>query len=194
MWDDNYPIPQRRKNRLSGIRYSENGAYFITICTREHNNLFWKDATVYVPCGPVGAALRRPPDSAGTPVGAALRRPPDHLNANGTTIIRELDRFSEIYQGVITVDNYVIMPNHVHLLLTIHPENLGGRRNAAPTIPSVINQFKGCVTKRIGFPCWQKSFHDHVVRNEDEYRRIWEYIDNNPAKWAEDRYYIPPGE
>ena len=180
MSDDNYLIPQRRKNRLACIQYNETGAYFITICTRDRVNLFWKDSTLYIP---------RNPD-----VGAPMRRPPDHLSLCGQYAAKYVEAIDQVYQGIITVDNYVIMPNHVHLLLAIHPENVGGRRIGAPTISSVINQYKGRVSKEAGFPCWQKSFHDHVVRNEAEYRKIWEYIDNNPAKWAEDRYHIPPGD
>lgn len=195
--------PQRKQNRLQGIEYSESGAYFITICAKDRANLFWN-----APSPNVGAALRRPPADNDysipkdktlpcvDPAETALRRwershrPPECLNTNGHAVQREIDKFPDIYHGAVTVDNCVIMPNHVHVLLSIHREILGGRRNAAPTIPSIVNQFKGSVTKAIGSPCWQKSFHDHVIRNEDDYRRIWEYIDANPGKWAEDRYYI----
>ena len=120
-----------------------------------------------------------------------MRRPPGILNSTGRVVRLEIGKIGAVYDDIVTVDNYVIMPNHVHLLLSIHPERTGGRRNAAPTISSVVNQFKGSVTKAVGKPCWQKSFHDHVVRSEDEYRKIWEYIDTNPGKWTEDRYFIP---
>ena len=204
MKEDLYP--QRRKNRLPAALYRENGAYFITICTRDKQNLFW---TASAPNDEpnVEAALRRwershrPPSHDLEPdVGAASRRearsqrPPEPLNANGHVVQREISKFSEIYHGLVTVDNFVIMPNHVHLLLSLHPEETGGRRNAAPTISSVVNQFKGCVTKAVGSPCWQKSFHDRIVRDEREYLKIWEYIDANPGKWTEDRYYIPLDE
>ena len=52
----------------------------------------------------------------------------------------------------------------------------------APTIDRVIKQTKGYVTKQVGFSFWQKSFHDHVIRNENDYKEIWEYIENNPKK------------
>ena len=55
---------------------------------------------------------------------------------------------------------------------------------------TVVNQFKGAVSKAAGFSCWQKSFHDHIIRGEADYRRVWEYIDANPGKWEEDCYYI----
>ena len=53
-----------------------------------------------------------------------------------------------------------------------------------------MKQFKGAVTKRAGFPLWQKSFHDHVIRNEPDDLRIWRYMDINPLKWEEDRYHV----
>ena len=52
-----------------------------------------------------------------------------------------------------------------------------------------MKQFKGVVTKRAGLSLWQKSFHDHVIRSEADYLRVWNYIDVNPARWAEDEYF-----
>jgi len=51
---------------------------------------------------------------------------------------------------------------------------------------------KGYVTKQIGHPVWQKLFHDHIIRNEKDYQKIWEYIDTNPFKWEEDCFYNLP--
>ena len=93
-----------------------------------------------------------------------------------------------IYADEIHVDHYVIMPNHVHLLLRITPD---GRRVAAPTVSSVVNQFKGAVSKAAGFSCWQKSFHDHIIRDEADFRRIWEYIDANPGKGISKNLTLP---
>lgn len=83
------------------------------------------------------------------------------------------------------------MPNHVHLLLLIQREQ-GGRTLCAPTISLVIKQMKEAVTKAIGFPIWQKSFHDHVVRTEHGYAQIWQYIDTNPQNWHKDCFYEEP--
>jgi len=49
---------------------------------------------------------------------------------------------------------------------------------------------KGYVTKQIGFSVWQKSFHDHIVRGKQDYEKILDYIENNPSKWSEDKFYI----
>ena len=86
---------------------------------------------------------------------------------------------------MISVDNYAIMPNHIHLLLQIHSD-VDGRPMAAPTISTVVNQMKGAVSKEIGHSVWQKGFHDHVIRGEEDYREIWQYIEGNPGKWMED--------
>ena len=155
-------FPIRKQNRLSSVQYNENGVYFITICTREKANLFWQ-------------------------VGAAMHRPPDCLTPAGKSVKEKILRINDVYKGAVHVDNYVVMPNHIHLLLSLEK---GGRHIAAPTISSVVNQYKGAVSKELGVSCWQKSFHDHIVRNEADYRRIWEYIDANPGKWEEDCYYV----
>lgn len=73
------------------------------------------------------------------------------------------------------------MPDHIHLLLQIHG-NENGRPMVAPTINRVIKQTKGYITKQIGFSIWQKSFNDHIIRGQEDYKSIWEYIENNPLK------------
>ena len=83
------------------------------------------------------------------------------------------------------------MPNHIHMILTLAED--GGRTMCAPThrpaIPQIVHGMKEAITKTIGFSIWQKSYHDHIIRNDADYRRIWQYIGNNPAKWREDCYY-----
>ena len=86
------------------------------------------------------------------------------------------------------LDKYIIMPNHIHLLIVINNGD-GTLRTASPTIPRVIHGLKVVTTKQIGYIIWQRGYHDHIVRKEDEYMGIWQYIDENPAKWAEDKYY-----
>ena len=88
----------------------------------------------------------------------------------------------------ISVDHYVVMPNHIHLLLQINTDE-NGRPMVTPTISIVVQQMKGYVTKQLGRPIWQKLFHDHVIRNENDYRIIWEYIENNPVQWELDCFY-----
>ena len=122
-------------------------------------------------------------------VGADIIRP--HaltLSQYGCFVEEAIQNISHHYVGV-TVDKYVVMPNHVHMILKLSYKD--GRMISAPTkeIPIVVGQMKRIVSKRAGFPIWQKSYHDHIIRDEADYRRIWEYIDTNPAKWREDCYY-----
>jgi len=119
-------------------------------------------------------------------VGANCVRPV--LSDIGKIIEKEINILSSAYDD-IAVDKYVIMPNHIHMIIAIIPKS--GRTQFAPTISRIIKQFRGAVTKRAGFSLWQKSFHDHIIRHENEYMKIWQYIDENPARWAEDKYYNP---
>jgi len=93
-----------------------------------------------------------------------------------------------VHYPAISVDHSVVMPNHIHLLLQINTDT-DGRPMVAPTISIIVQQLKGVITKQIGQSVWQKLFHDHVIRSEADYLKIWEYIDNNPIKWEEDCFY-----
>ena len=90
------------------------------------------------------------------------------LSKYGEVVSEELLYLSTAYENVV-LDKVVIMPNHVHMILKLKES---GRAQLAPTISHIIQQFKGAVTKRIGFPVWQKGFYDHIIRNEADYLRI----------------------
>lgn len=74
----------------------------------------------------------------------------------------------------ISVKKYVIMPNHIHLLILIDSEN---SNSANLSVPSLISTLKRFVNREIGFNVWQRSYHDHVIRNVRGYGEIWQYID-----------------
>ena len=80
------------------------------------------------------------------------------------------------------------MPNHIHLLLQINTD-ANGRPMVAPTISTVVQQLKGTIAKQIGYSISQKLFHGHVIRAEQDYQKIWTYIDTNSVKWKEDCFY-----
>ena len=88
---------------------------------------------------------------------------------------------------MVLIDHYAIMPNHVHILL--HIDRGIGRAMRAPTVSNVINQLKGYVTKQIGHSVWQKLFYDHVIRDDEDYRRAYQYIAMNPLRWEQDEYF-----
>lgn len=155
-------LPRRKNIRLKDYDYSQNGYYFVTICTHEKKCVLW-----------------------GPNVGAPIGRP--ELSEIGNIIENAIKNIPAIYKNVL-IDNYVIMPNHIHMIIVLQ-DSEGGRAMHAPTISTIINQFKGYVTKQIGQSIWQKSFHDHIIRNDKEYHEIYEYIENNPLKWELDKYY-----
>ena len=160
-------LPTRKPNRLTEYDYSTPNAYFITVCTQDRKNLFWTDAQ---------AAIDRPENIPLTNLGMMAKQ-----------VIYDIPR----HYPAITVDHAVVMPNHIHLLLQINTD-IDGRPMAAPTISTVINQTKGVISKKAGFSVWQKGFYDHVIRNDNDYRDIWNYIEGNPGKWTEDKLYIFP--
>ena len=170
--------PTRKRNRLQGYDYSRQGAYFITVCTQNRAELFGHI---------VGANCVRPP----------CVRPFTELSETGHTVKHEIETLSSIYPTV-HVSAFVIMPNHVHMVIVIDSRDIDGRPQVngrpqvdgrpqvAPTVSRIIKQWKGSITKRLGFSPWQKSFHDHVIRNQHDYHRIAQYIENNPAQWQMD--------
>ena len=158
-------LPKRKPNRLKAFDYSQPNAYFITICTKNKEMLFWEN---------VGASIARP------------EKP--KLSFYGSVVEEAISNIPKVYP-MVSVDNFVIMPNHIHLLLQIHSDS-SGRAMLAPTISKVVQQMKGFVTKQIGKSIWQKLFHDHVIRDEAGYLKIWNYIEGNPSKWEEDCFYV----
>lgn len=157
-----------RKN----IRLPENdytlGAYFVTLCTKDRKNLFWST------------------DSPSCSVGADIIRPINLTNC-GELVQSAIEQIPRIYNH-ITVDKYVVMPNHIHMILVLN-DGTQGRMISAPTLSTVVGQMKRWCSKQFGESIWQKSYYEHGIRNRQDYLEIWRYIDNNPAKWNEDQYY-----
>ena len=93
------------------------------------------------------------------------------------------------YSG-INIDKYVIMPNHIHILIS-----LTAGASPCPTVSDVVCSFKSITTllcKKIGFKekqLFQNSFHDHIIRDKNDYQKIWEYIDTNVIRWKDDCFY-----
>lgn len=149
---------ERKSLRLHGWNYSTVGYYFITICTKNKQNIFWSF---------VGNGHAR------SPVGIIAEE----------NLLAIPNHYPHVH-----IDQYVIMPNHIHALLVIDTA-CSERACPFPTISTVIGSYKSSVSRAAGHPVWQKSFYDHVIRNEQDYREIWQYIENNPLKWELDRFY-----
>ncbi|MCL2354523.1 MAG: hypothetical protein FWC68_01265 [Oscillospiraceae bacterium] len=155
-----YKYPQRKCIRLKEYDYSLPGYYFITICTQNRERLLSRI------------------------VGATCGRPEIELLSAGKIVDNEMNKIEIIYDNVL-IDEYIIMPNHIHMIVIL--EN--GRTKFAPTIIQIVKQFKGSITKQLGYSVWQKSFYEHVIRNEKSYYKIVEYIQSNPYNWENDEYY-----
>ena len=154
--------PKRKKNRLQSYDYSQNGAYFITICTENRKCLL---ASV------VGASLARP---------AHVR-----LTEWGQAVEQAILRIPQCYPDV-HLEKYVVMPNHIHLILELHTKGLA--------LSDIIGQYKSFVTRKIHgtepfVRVWQASYHDHVIRNQRAYETIWLYIDSNAQNWEKDCFF-----
>ena len=153
--------PQRKNIRINRYDYATAGAYFITICTQNREKLFWLGADSF---SFVGADSIRPQDVPLSPIGSLVED--------------AISQISEHYEH-ISVDNYCIMPDHVHILLRIAPTISG----ASVGLSTVIGSLKRWVSRQAGRPIWQKSYFDHVIRGQRDYNEIWQYIEENPLKY-----------
>ena len=156
--------PHRKRLRLEQYDYSQPGAYFITVCVQDKELIL------------------------GTVVdNGVFLEPSVRLSEIGLVV----EKYTRTVPGI---DKYVIMPNHVHMILRISAKDPkeGPVWESAPTDTSVdrlIRSWKILISKEIGRSLWQRSYYDHIIRNEKSYVEISRYIENNPAKWGEDQYY-----
>ena len=152
---------QRKNHRLDGCVYNQDGTYFITICTQDRKKILSRiseDSQVLSP----------------------------ELLPHGEIAdkyIRQMDSF----YGYLSVDKYVIMPDHIHFLITVH-QGEGHPGRGVPTertsiISRFVGTFKRYCNKEYGGNIWQSRYYDHVIRNQQDYNEIWEYIEYNPQKW-----------
>jgi len=171
---------QRRSIRLAGYDYSQPGAYFVTVVTQDRTSLF------------------------GEVVNGEMR-----LDICGRIATEEWQRTADIRPNV-TIDVFVVMPNHIHGIIVID----GGRGTLqrAPTvaerfgkpisnsIPTIIRLFKSASTNRInemrgapGLPVWQRNYYEHVIRDEGDLAAVRQYIVDNPERWADDPENVGAG-
>ena len=150
-------LRKRKRIRLKDYDYSNPGVYFVTVCIKDRKSLLW--------------------DNVGATSG---RHKQVRLSKYGKFVDDAIRQISNHYP-TIKINNYAVMSDHIHLLLSIEGD-VNGRPVVAPTISTVINQMKGYVSKQVGYSIWQKSFVDHIIRNEKDYIEHFNYIENNPYK------------
>lgn len=161
-------LPNRKPTRLKDYDYSTPGFYFVTICTKDRKHLFEMET-----------------------VGNDLCVVPPVQNQ----IIHQWLQETENKFPNIKIDKYVIMPNHIHLIVIIK------ERHTGRSLPAIIQWFKTmttnayirAVSQGICTPfhkkIWQSSFYDRIIRGEQDYIKIAEYIEINPLKWKLDCFY-----
>ncbi len=161
-------LPKRKPNRLPFYDYSTPGAYFITICVWDRKCLL------------------------GSIVGGGDHDAPKVSLSKIGKVVQQNVELSNQITG-IHVDKYVIMPNHIHLILLVYATDADGpSKSPAPAneiVPHYVSTLKRFCHKQLGLVIFQRSYHDHVIRGERDYLKIWQYIDNNPARWKEDCFF-----
>ncbi len=169
----------RRSVRLPGYDYAQAGAYFVTICTQNRECVF-----------------------SDVVEGQMILNAPGQM---AELVWRELPQY---YPG-IKVDAFVVMPNHIHGIITLvgagsHacPDKSGQPQGVAPTtrmsLPDVVHRLKSLTTTRYrrgvlrhswrASPdrLWQRNYFDRIIRDEEELNRVRQYVEENPLRWAED--------
>jgi putative transposase len=162
----------RRSIRLDEYDYSQNGAYFITLCTFQREHLF------------------------GEVVEGVMQ-----LNEAGQVVEDEWKK-TPVVRPYITLDAFVVMPNHFHGIFVIEGDKeqeaplAGFQKVPSRSVSSIVQNLKTVITKQVNrlrnlpsTPVWQRNYHEHIVRGLDDLDRLRRYIEGNPGKWSEDRYY-----
>ena len=168
--------PQRKRLRLENYDYSKPGAYFITICTHNRRQILSRTVGADVLDGPQTVSLM--------PYGKIAEK-----------YICQWNEFSDDTK----VELYVIMPNHIHIILVVYcgdntPMGGGASRTSPPTrqhevVSQFVSTFKRFCNKEYGENIWQRGFHDHIIRDRRDYEKISQYMQDNPRLWREDCFY-----
>jgi putative transposase len=157
--------------RIQGYDYSQPGTYFITICTSQKKMLFGEITQGII-----------------------------HLSILGEIARQELEQLSLKFSK-IHMDTFVVMPNHIHVLITISASDIviqtakaeAFRHPVPGSIPTVVRAYKAAVTRRAAMrrdnsisEVWQRNYYEHIVRTEREKEQIYAYIISNPDQWDAD--------
>ena len=158
----------RKTTRLTGYDYNTPGAYFLTICTENRR-----------------CSLSR---IVGTGV---LDGPEIELLPHGRIAAKYINQLNDFYDN-ISVESYVIMPNHIHILLCV--EEKGPSRTPVPTtqnsvVSRFVSTFKRFCNKEYGKNIWQSRSYDHVIRDQVDFDKHLQYIYENPFGWQKDEFY-----
>jgi len=157
--------PNRQSIRLKNYDYSSAGLYFITICVFENKCLFGRICNSTM-----------------------------QLNNTGKLVKWQWLDLVNHYPG-IQLHGQVVMPNHLHGVIEL--PDAAGAMNLAPTVGEVVRGFKARCTRQVNLKqlklkLWQRNYYEHIIRDEKSFIQILEYIENNPARWRDDGYFVEP--
>jgi len=167
--DKEKELPKRKQTRAQNFDYNSTGVYFITICTENRQKvLSWI----------VGGDVLDAPKNV-------------ELLPHGKIAEKYIHQLNNFYED-ITVDQYVIMPNHIHIMLLVRDD--GASRTSPPTkqhsaVSRFVSTFKRFCNKEYGENIWQRGFYDHIIRNREDYEEHLRYIHENPTNWYYDELY-----
>lgn len=197
-------MKNRKRNRMQGFDYSSNNLYFVTICVQDRICCLGR----VTPAG-TGRDLSAQnvlnmnisndlSAQNGLNVTSHFNIIEEdkftmQLNRYGIIVFNQLEWLATQYEYVV-MHNFVVMPNHVHAIIEIDSLRVNQNEVKIKSLSSLIGAFKTTSSKQIhlkGYAefAWQRSFHDHIIRDERAYNNISKYIDNNPEKWAIDTFF-----
>ena len=177
-------LPKRKHPRLESFDYSSAGAYFITICTQNRRCVLSRIVEKMVPAKSTGT------DSVGRGLAPAEMYDIEYSKF-GKIAEQQLLILKKRYSS-LSVDHYVIMPNHIHAIFCLNNQAAGARPR--PTIMDIVCAYKSLTIKeckKLGFTekLFQTSFHEHIIRGHEDYEEIAKYICENPIRWHYDELY-----
>lgn len=177
-------MKKRKANRLKGYDYSKNNIYFVTNCVK--NNVCCLGSVV-----PVGIGGEMSVQNLENRI-SDLEYDTE-LNQYGRLVDEKINWLINQYP-YIDIHNYKIMPNHFHLIIEIDSTKVSVAKTKIKSLSSLMGALKTTASKAIhneGLEtfAWHRSFHDHIIRNEKTYNKIFNYINSNPDRWAADKFY-----
>ena len=174
--DKEKELPKRKELRLKYYDYSSAGAYFVTICTKGRKRIL--------------------SDIIKTSVGVGAHDDPQiQLTEIGKVTEKYLLSSENIPR--VKIDQYVIMPDHIHAIIFLYPDDFATRKDGssrAPTptnemLPHIVSTFKRFCNKEIGNNIFQRGYIEHIIRDSEDYETRTKYIYENPMHWYYDELY-----
>lgn len=183
----------RKKNRMKGFDYASDNLYFVTSCVK--NNVCCLGRVVPVGTGR-DLSVQNPQNQNPQNQNFLKKSEINHiveLNQYGLIVDAKIKWLMDQYPYV-DVHNCIVMPNHFHLILEIDRLKDGQNSSKIKSLSSLIGALKSTSSTEIHNAglinfAWHRSFHDHIIRDENAYNKIFDYISNNPDNWFKDKFY-----